>query len=128
MILLDIAIIFFLEIIEASITKDKSFEEMIEWYASLIKHKILMFLALQASLFYILYTAYENRLSGFIISFAVVMKIADLVTKVYLSSKVDENGRFSMMKNFNIPTMEISTPLRYSGVLIYPLAILLAAV
>ncbi|MCV6609001.1 MAG: hypothetical protein OIF32_12380 [Campylobacterales bacterium] len=124
MILLDIAIIFFLEVIEANLTKDKGFEGIIEWYHYLLKNNIGMFLLVHSSMFYLFYTAYSHNLTGFIISMALVMKLFDLITKIYLSSKVDENGRFKMLDQFGVPAMEVSTPLRYSGALIYPLAIM----
>lgn len=127
MIIIDAALLFFLEIIEANLTKNRNFEEIVQWYGQLIRNNKLYFAAIHSSLIYLIYTVYSHKLSGFIIFVAVTMKVLDLATKVYLGTKTDENGQFSMMENFNIPNMEISPALRYSGALIYPIAVLIAA-
>lgn len=121
--LLDISILFFLEVIEGNLYKGNSFKSLIEWLHYLLKNDKIKFISLHLSLIYLIFFVINNEISSFLVTSAILMKVADLVFKIYLTSKVDEKGHFSMVNILGVPDMEISTLLRYSGAVIYPLVV-----
>lgn len=121
--LLDISILFFLEVIEGNLYKGNSFKSLIEWLHYLLKNDKIKFISLHLSLIYLIFFVISNEISSFLVTSAILMKVADLVFKIYLTSKVDEKGHFSMVNILGVPDMEISTLLRYSGAVIYPLVV-----
>ncbi len=122
---LDIAILVLLEFIEANTPKANTLKELIEWLSALMRHNIFQFILLHSSLLYLLYFTFSNTINSFFVTSAILMKSIDLGFKLYLISKVDKNGHFSIIEILKVPDMPIGNGLRYSGTIIYPLLVLI---
>lgn len=118
--ILDIALLFFIEIIEANLQRGRSFNELVNGLYVLYKQKPIGFLLLHTSLFYVLFyaVASENYSGWFLL--IVAAKGADLLLKLQLFRRIEKAGQaFSAERFFDTPDVGLSPWLRYSGALIY---------
>lgn len=122
---LDVALLFFIEIIEANLQKGRSFSELIGNLYAIKQASFVKFLALHLSLFYVAFylIIYQN----IYLLIIVAIKLLDLLFKISILKKVEENGgRFSTLEFFGAPDVAISPALRYFGAVFYSLVFYLA--
>jgi hypothetical protein len=121
MIWLDIALLFFLEIIEASLQKGQSANALISHLYGLYRRAKLRFFLLHLSLIYVLFYSYTHDLFNGWIALIVAIKIFDLGLKLWIFGRIDRVGTFSVEQFYGVPDMAITPVMRYSGAVLYTL-------
>lgn len=116
--LINIAILFFLELAEASLIKATTFKELAYFLSYIYHHKKIYFIAFNLSIVYVLiFMFYFNNFS-FLMMAIVTFKGLDLILKIKLAQ---DPSSFSFLDD-----SKLSPSLKYSGCVIYPILMFLA--
>lgn len=118
--LLDVALLFFIEIVEANLQRGRTFNELVNTLYALRKNRPLQFVLLHASFFYVLFYLIggENHSGWFLV--LLLIKGVDIGLKLHLFSRMDrERSPFSSERFFGAPDMALSPQLRYAGAFFY---------
>lgn len=121
LLLLDITVLLLLEIVEASQMKGKNLKEAVLHQYQLYGYTHFSFFILHGSLFYVLYYIYRYETwEGWMLLLAVV-KIADLLLKLYLFLKLERASPKDKALFEALEGVPIDRYLRYSGCVVYPM-------
>ncbi|MGE4295712.1 MAG: hypothetical protein AB7E49_08425 [Campylobacterales bacterium] len=118
--MLDVALLFFIEIVEANLQKGRSFNELVNRLFALKKSRPLQFVLLHTSFFYVLFYAITSgNFSGWFFALLLI-KGADIGLKLHLFARMEqEQEAFSSERFFGAPDMPLSPALRYAGAFLY---------
>jgi hypothetical protein len=117
---LDVAMLFFLEIIEANLQKGDNFDSLVRNLSEFNRKSQIGFLFLNSSaLFVAFYAIYYDIFNSFILVI-LALKCADTYTKIYLIRLAKNNDQFSASEFFGAPNVKITPAIRYAGAFLYP--------
>lgn len=117
---LDLMLLFFLEVIEATMQKGNTFNELVNNLYRLREKGLIYLLSLHLSLIYVIYY-YLITQNGYLF-FLIAIKSIDLMLKLDLTNKIKRSGKpFSSEEYFGANDITITAPIRYSGAIFYTL-------
>lgn len=120
MIWIDVALLFFIEVLEANLQKGRTFSALVTRLYTIRSHSLLRFLSMHISLIYVLFYATANGVFNGWMALIVLIKGVDLGMKFWLFDKMDKNGGvFSTEQFYGVPDMEVSATMRYAGAIAY---------
>jgi len=120
--LLDLLILFFIELAEGSLIKGDSFKEAIIYLNEIFKTQKIKFILMHTSLVYVLFLVSFYKIKGIGVTLVLVFKGLDLLIKLkILFNQVYQNNLFD-----TAPDIKIDNHLRYAGAFIYPLMIFIS--
>jgi hypothetical protein len=120
--ILDCALLFFIELIEANIQKGATLNELVANLSALKKHYPLIFWLLHTSLFYCLFFAIVSDGSTAILLTIVGVKSFDLIMKLKILRQIKAlNAPFDISRFLGMPNIKITPFIRYSGAVVYTL-------
>ena len=119
--ILDVLLLFFIEIIEANLQKGDSVSRLITNLRYTKMHHPFVFFLMHTSLYFTAFFLITGIGSAYVLVMIVILKCSDLALKLKLINLVGKNGEFDTMAVFGINDMQISPALRYCGAFIYPL-------
>ncbi len=116
---LDVALLFFLEIIEATLQKGESANALIANLYALYQNSPLRFILLHISFIYVLFYALSHGIFNGWLLLLVAIKGFDLGLKLRIFKRIEQEGGFSLERFYGVPDMAVTPFMRYAGAFLY---------